>query len=258
MTKKSGARIVPTEIKSKVEYILYLRHLFAYEVARRMIPKRSIVLDLGCGEGYGTYLLSKDAKKVIGLDVDPEIIDHASKKYSAPTISFELYDGTKIPYPDNYFDAITVFQVIEHVDNDVYFVSEIYRVLKPKGLVILTTPNRKLRLWSWQKPWNPYHKREYDPIFLRICLEKYFVVDIKGIKATAEIQQIEIKRLMINKLDFLNLRRFIPGPVKNLVKKILERERETSNRDWKYTVNDFYISEDANHALDILAICRKL
>ena len=256
MSEKAGLRIYPTNFyKSKEKYILYLKHLFAYEFARNFISVNSFVLDIGSGEGYGAYLLSQQAKKVVGFEVDVGAVDHASKKYSSNNLAFVLYNGMKIPFSDNYFHCVTCFQVIEHVADDELFVSEIFRVLKKGGILILTTPNRTYRLWSWQKPWNKYHVREYYPSELEELMKKYFPsIKILGIKGTEDVQRIEINRVKINKFDFLNLRRFVPIRIGRMLRKLLDGG---GSNKMDYTVKDFYITEDTRQALDILAICRK-
>jgi ubiquinone/menaquinone biosynthesis C-methylase UbiE len=93
-------------------------------------------LEVGCGAGYGSHYLSKSCKEIIGIDVEKEAIDHAQAKYTTANCSFKEYNGSNIPYDDNYFDFIVSFQVIEHVDNDAAFVNELKRVLKPGGAAL--------------------------------------------------------------------------------------------------------------------------
>jgi len=88
---KTGERMLPGEVQSEYDYILYLRHLIAYETALQEIAAGSAVLDLGCGEGYGASLLAQRAVHVVGLDVDPEAVDHAARKYGSEKCGFEPY-----------------------------------------------------------------------------------------------------------------------------------------------------------------------
>jgi len=87
---KKGGRVIPGSFKSREEYLVYLRHLFAYEFAKSMIPENSFVLEVGCGEGYGTNLLSQHVRKIIGLDIDKKTITHASKNITQ-RIAFSKY-----------------------------------------------------------------------------------------------------------------------------------------------------------------------
>ena len=266
ITTNNGERIIPEEFKSKEEYLLYLRHLFAYEFAKERIPEKAFVLEVGCGEGYGTKLLSQSVGKIIGLDVDKNTIAHSSVKYGAENCFFRTYDGVKIPYEDSTFDTVVSFQVIEHIEDDANYVSEIYRVLKGNGTLILTTPNRTNRLKPGQKPWNKFHIREYYPEELeKILNNKFYDVKIWGIRGNDEVQRIEMERLKrhisIISTDPLNLRKLIPKPLKNLLRRINHSEHTTNNDEEllnKYDIKNFYlIKSDVRESLDLLGICKK-
>lgn len=270
LISKVGGRVIPENCGSKEEYLMYLRHLFAYAFAKETIPQDSFVLEVGCGEGYGTSLLSQHVGKIIGLDVDKNTITHASKKYCSENCIFEVYDGVRIPYNDNTFDAVISFQVIEHLQNTINYISEIYRVLKRDGFFILTTPNRTYRLKPGQKPWNRFHVREYDPHELDDVLKsKFSDVKVWGIRGNEEVQKIEIERvkqiLTIISLDYLNFRELIPELLKPIVIKVLRtiaRRNQKSNNDEdflnRYNIKDFCIIENnVRDSLDLLGICRK-
>lgn len=270
MIPKTGERVVPENFTSKEEYFMYLRHLFAYEFAEEQLPENCVVLEAGSGEGYGTYKLSLSPKikNIIGLDVDKEAILHASKKYTRNNCVFQLYDGNKIPFPNAYFDAAISFQVIEHIENDQNYISEIYRVLKDSGILILTTPNRIYRLKPGQKPWNRFHVREYDEKSLKKILQTKFTnTKIFGIKGNQEMQKNEFKRtkkiLRIISLDPLNIRRLIPESAKNILIKIIKKLMFKKNKQQenfldKYSTKDFYtVQQDLRDSLDLLVICKK-
>lgn len=270
LISKSGERIIPEKFESKEEYLIYLRHLFAYEFAKHKIPKNSFVLEVGCGEGYGTDLLSQNAVKIIGLDMDKNTIAHAQKKYGSENCVFTVHDGIKIPYENDTFDVVISFQVIEHVQDDINYISEIYRVLKRNGIFILTTPNKTYRLKPDQKPWNRFHIREYYPHELENVLKsKFSDVKVWGIRGNEEVQRIDIERvkqsLSIISFDPLNLRKLIPEPLKLVIIKILGRithrnQRNKNDRDFlnKYNLKDFYvINNNVRDSLDLLGISKK-
>jgi len=267
---KTGERVIPEKFESKEEYLIYLRHLFAYEFAKDKIPQNSFILEVGCGEGYGTNLLSQNVAKIIGLDVDKNTIAYASKKYESENCVFRVYDGVKIPFEDNTFDAVISFQVIEHIQDDINYILEIYRVLKRDGFFFLTTPNRTYRLKPGQKPWNRFHIREYYPYELKNLLKNRFSdVKVWGIRGNEEVQRIEIERvkqgLSIVSFDPFNLRKLIPEPLKPLIIKILRKithrnQRSKNDRGFltKYSLKNFYIIEDnIRDSLDLLGICKK-
>lgn len=266
MITKNGERIIPEEFNSKEEYLLYLRHLFAYEFAKDKISENSFVLEVGCGEGYGTNLLSQRSGKIIGLDVEKDTIAHSSGKYEAENCLFRTYDGVKIPYEDNTFDTVISFQVIEHIQDDINYVSEIYRVLKRNGIFILTTPNRTNRLKPGQKPWNRFHIREYYPEELeKILSNKFYDVKIWGIRGNEEVERIEMVRIKqhinIISLDPLNIRKLIPKPLKKILKRINHKEhsaKDDENFLNKYDLKNYYIiKSDVRESLDLLGICKK-
>jgi ubiquinone/menaquinone biosynthesis C-methylase UbiE len=100
------------------------------------------VLDGGCAFGGGTWPLAAKAKKVFGCDPSPELIARARANY--PEISFEICPLEKTPYDDENFDAITLTDVLEHVADERATLNELYRVLKPGGRLIITTPHKGL------------------------------------------------------------------------------------------------------------------
>jgi len=263
--KDTGERIIADNLKSKEDYLLYLRHLFAYEYAREIIPKASVILEVGCGEGYGTSLLSKYVTEIIGLDTNKETIIHAQKKYETANCYFVLYNGEKIPFEDCTFDGVVSFQVVEHVKDDKEFVLEINRVLKKDAVFICTTPNREYRLRPGQKPWNPFHVREYYAFELENLLKPVFrETKILGIRGNEEVQGIEINRLKQNpvvSLDIFNLRRFLPNFIRRslitIISKAKERKGQKENLRAKYSIKDFYVVNDVSQGLDILGICGK-
>jgi len=268
LKSKSGERILPEKYESVEDYLIYLHHIFTYEFAENKIPKKSFVLEVGCGEGYGTSMLSKKAKKIIGIDVDKKIIEHASKKYGTEKCRFEVYDGKKIPYKNNVFDAVVSFQVIEHVKDDKNYVSEIWRVLRKNGIFLITTPNRTHRLKPGQKPWNRFHIREYYPEELENLLKnKFSGVKIRGISGNEEMQRIEIERAKVNmriaSLDPFNLRSIMPEWLKigivKILKIVLGKKKRERKSDFigRFSFHDYRIKTNARESLDLLGICRK-
>ncbi len=251
--------------KSLEEYLLFLKEIFAYDFAANKISKDSTVLELGFGEGFGTKMLAKKAKKVFALDVDEKAFNHAKQKYSSEKILFSLYNGKKIPFEDNYFDAVVSLQVIEHIKDDFNFVNEIYRVTKKNAVVIITTPNRKIRLKENSKPWNEFHCKEYSEKELENLFNNFSSVNIFGVFASKEIMKTELNRIkkavFMASLDPFKLRKFFPFYLKNTLKKIIKKVFANEKREFdqkKFSHKDFFISEkNADNSLDLLAVCRK-
>ena len=118
------------------------------------------VLDLASGEGYGTAFLSKTARQVIGIELDPEVVEHASKTYRNENITFKVGSILKIPLEGNeLFDIIVCFEAIEHVAEHSLLLSEVKRLLKRDGLFIISTPNKPVYSGDLSNK-NIYHKKE--------------------------------------------------------------------------------------------------
>jgi len=271
LSTKTAERIFPEHfLQTKHTYLLSLRLLFAYEYVKQIIPKNSAVLEVGCGPGYGTNYLSNHVKHIIGLDIDKNVIQYASDKYSSENCSFKFYNGLKIPYDDNTYNAVVSFQVIEHLQDDINYLAEIRRILKTGGIYILTTPNRTHRVKPNQKPWNRFHVREYSPDELGNILKATFSeINVWGICGNDEIQGIEKARIkqaqQFAALDPLNLRRFIPASYETWIvtwlKRVLRRTHKIpGDNDFlnTYSTNDYCITKNnVEDSLDLLAICKK-
>jgi ubiquinone/menaquinone biosynthesis C-methylase UbiE len=258
-TAKTGERMVPELYRSEADYILYLRHLFAYETAGSRLRSSDSVLDIGCGTGYGTRMLAGHAKQATGVDVSAETVAAATAGYGSGTCAFAVYDGARLPFGDGVFDAATSFQTIEHVQDDDRFVAEAARVLKPGALLVLTTPNRATRLREGQRPWNRFHVREYSAHQLEALLTRHFaVVEVMGVRANTRMEEVERARVAsaqrLANLDPLGLRRFA-APLADVIARLRSTPAPAS---WPHQVADFYATvEDRDAGCDLLAICRR-
>lgn len=186
--------LVPSRFKNRESYVLSQIHKKAYARAANGAEGLE-VLDLGCNNGYGTAHIAKRAHRVVGIDVSEKAIKSAIAEHSAPNITYRMVDGGELPFEDNSFDLVTSFQVIEHVDDVPRYLREVKRVLRASGQVIFTTPNRCIRLEPDQRPWNPFHVREYDAQGLEAALREAFPrVEIEGLFAAPELYRIEYDR----------------------------------------------------------------
>jgi len=271
----SGERILPEKIKTEGEFFIYLKEIFIYNWCSNILDDSICCLDMGCGDGYGTSLLSFHNRSLIGIDIDEKVVLRAQKRYGNYNCRFVRYNGWTIPFLDDTFDAVVSFHVIEHVRDDARFISEIYRVLKKSGIFILTTPNKIVRLPGGIKPWNVYHVREYSPSELRMVLARSFdKIDILGIKAYGEAKKVEDRRIRRNlrlvSYDILNLRRILPPFwVSSLLKFFYfiegKTKKFTKKRDLSKYLHDptrlksFYEinNKDIDNSLDIVALCQK-
>ena len=149
----TGERYTPeTEGEIKLEHTH--RYLFAKKAA---IDKD--VLDIACGEGYGAAVLAYVARSVIGVDISSEAVEHASSKYTSENLSFICGSCEDIPLENNSVDLVVSFETIEHHVFHKEMMEEIKRVLRPDGLLIISSPDK--REYSDMTGYkNPYHVKE--------------------------------------------------------------------------------------------------
>jgi 2-polyprenyl-3-methyl-5-hydroxy-6-metoxy-1,4-benzoquinol methylase len=116
-------------------------HLARYRFAVPFVAGKR-VLDVGCGEGYGSALLAEHATRVVGVDYSPVAIRHANSAYGSQTLSFRVADATELPEDLGVFDVVTCFEVVEHLVEDEKLFAGVARVLAPGGTFLLSTPNK--------------------------------------------------------------------------------------------------------------------
>lgn len=248
--------------RSTEEYVLHLIHSFAY-IQAASLSKDKKVLDLGCNTGYGTEILSRSAKMVVGVDVSNEAISIAKKSYGNLGIEFHLIDGKQLPFDDK-FDLIISCQVIEHIVDYSIYLNELKRVLSPTGIVVFTTPNASLRLDPGMKPWNKFHVREFTHTELEELLKKHFSsLKVMGLFAEESIYMIEKNRLTTAR-DIAREKQqctTILAKISRKLKRLCSSSAKKNNGIDKafidqYGFGDLYYRKDKlETALDFLAIC---
>jgi ubiquinone/menaquinone biosynthesis C-methylase UbiE/glycosyltransferase involved in cell wall biosynthesis len=149
----TGERYVPT-MKGNIE----LEHRHRYLLAREL-SEGKVVLDLASGEGYGSAILAEAATKVVGVDLASEAVLHAQKKYRQQNLQFMVGSCIDVPLPDRTFDLVVCFETLEHHDQHDKMMSEIKRVLRPGGLLLISSPDKyQYSILPGYK--NPYHFKE--------------------------------------------------------------------------------------------------
>ena len=152
----TGERTVPGLAE---ENYWFRRHEVAYRHCAGICAGQD-VLEAGCGEGYGADLLATVARRVIAVDYDAETVAHVRRRYPA----VEVTEGNlaALPLPDASVDVVVNFQVIEHLWDQPQFITECLRVLRPGGLLLISTPNRITFTPGSDTPVNPFHTRELN------------------------------------------------------------------------------------------------
>jgi SAM-dependent methyltransferase len=158
-------RFVPAEMHGE---LVEAEHLARYWWASAFCEGRR-VLDAGCGVGYGARLLKgAGASEVLAVDIAESVIEIAGN--DAPEgVVFEVADLRSLGYAEDSFDLIVCFEVIEHVEEQDRVLDQLARVLRPGGLLLISSPNRGRYV-----PGNPHHQHEYVPAELRAALESRF------------------------------------------------------------------------------------
>lgn len=149
-----------------------LEHLHRYALAGSLCHDLE-VLDIASGEGYGSNILSRSAKSVFGVDISEDAIAHATKKYNQPNLRYLVGSADKIPLPDNSLDRVVSFETLEHHDKHEEMFLEIKRVLRPDGILIISTPD-KLNYTDKPKQRNEFHVKELYLDEFRTLAKKYF------------------------------------------------------------------------------------
>lgn len=238
---------------------LHQRLLKAYYLAEPFISGDT--LELGCGEGRGVDILSKKAKSYLALDKIPEVINKLSEQY--PDLSFQQAVFPPFDLPDETFDTIVNFQVIEHIKDDELFLKEIARMLRPGGTAIVTTPNIKMTLSR-----NPWHTREYTGDELKNLAKKYFSdVEMKGVAGSDRVLQYHEKnRASVNKImrwDVLDLQHRLPAWVLRAPYEYLNRRNrkglKSENDELVLSINqeDYFLRDQHDENLDLFVVLRK-
>ena len=121
---------------------IWIEHWHRYHFASRWVEGRR-VLDIACGEGYGSALLARRAAHVTGVDVSARAIEHAKRTYARlGNAEFAAGSCTAIPAADSAFDVAVSFETVEHITEQEQFVAELARVLKADGVLIMSCPNK--------------------------------------------------------------------------------------------------------------------
>jgi len=252
--------------------------LAAYAVLAEPYVGNKRVLEIGCGSGYGADYLSKSASSVVATDISAENIADCQDKYGRKNLDFVEANGLNLPFENGSFDVVVSFQVIKHIapKNVLNYLSEIKRVLNSEGVFLVSTPNSRLRLLPFQKPWNPEHKIEYKDEELKKLLGRVFKeVEVYGLCGSNAIQATgygQSKRspsqVYIMYPVYRVLNNYLSLPLLIRLKKIKQcfPKRQKSNKLMpqetfisKFSLNDFRIETTCpKDCLDLYGICQKV
>lgn len=152
--------------------VIALEHFHRYLFARQFVRGRD-VLDIASGQGYGSALLAQVARSVVGVDIDEASVKDAQSHYGSDRLQFVAGDCACIPLGDATVDVVVSFETLEHHARHEEMLREIRRVLRPEGLLVLSTPDRLL--YSEAEGFhNPFHVKELDEAEFRSLMQRHF------------------------------------------------------------------------------------
>lgn len=200
----------------KSDNYVFQRSVLAYHHAAELVE--GDILEIGTGMGYGVEVIAPKATRFISID----------KELPATPLQLEnveYYDMEVPPigFENCSFDAVVSFQVIEHIEEDIDFVREVARVLRPGGKFVVSTPNAPMSLTR-----NPWHVREYNADELRNLLECHFSkVEAYGVVGNEKIMEYYRKNRQsvrkITRFDILDLQYRLPRKLLQLPYDVLNR-----------------------------------
>jgi 2-polyprenyl-3-methyl-5-hydroxy-6-metoxy-1,4-benzoquinol methylase len=216
----------------------FQRHLVVYEWIRRRVGGLHVI-DMACGEGYGSDVLSRSAASVVGVDANPDAYEHAKARYTRPGLRFERNMIQLFSEPA---DAVVFLQTIEHVQDPDELLEHFKRI---GDVAYISTPNvLTLAPPGAERSGNPWHVHEYRAAEFRALLERHYAhVELLGLFHARKLRAHELA-IRHARWDDLHARigitkrfydRFIPA----------------------ISVRDFALRGDAlDRALDSVAVCR--
>ena len=216
----------------------FQRHLVVYEWIRRRVGGLRVI-DMACGEGYGSDVLSRSAASVVGVDANPEAHEHAKARYSRPGLRFERNMIQLFAEPA---DAVVFLQTIEHVQDPDELLEHFKRI---SGVAYISTPNvLTLAPPGAERSGNPWHVHEYRAEEFRALLERHYGhVELLGLFHARKLRAHELA-IRHARWDDIHARM-------GITKRFYDRFIPA------ISVRDFALRGDGlDRALDFVAVCR--
>ncbi len=254
---QTAERVSHTDISDNY---VFQRSQLAYYEAKKIVS--GDILEIGSGQGYGINIIAPKANRYVAID---KFATDIKQPENAPEIEFLNINVPPLSgVADNSFDFVISFQVIEHIKKDKDLVAEVYRVLKPGGKYIVSTPNIKTSLTR-----NPWHIREYTVNEFQKLLSKSFPkVEGKGVFGNKKIMDYyqENKKGVekITRFDIFNLQYLLPRQLLQIPYDILNRRNRKNilagNNDLVSSIKmeDYFIAEANDECFDLFYIAEKV
>lgn len=220
----------------------FARHEVAYRFLAARCRQR-VVLDAGCGEGYGCATVARAARAVLGVDYDLPALRRARRHHGGA--AFARANLVALPLADACVDVVLSLQVVEHIWSPDELLADTARVLRAGGLLALTTPNRETfspGLGRGQRPTNPFHVREFDADELADLVGRHLeVVSVGGVHAGPRLRELD------HRFGSLVAAQLAAGPE--------TWSQELVDAVVSVTADDFVVRpDDADGALDLVVL----
>lgn len=249
---QSAERVSHTDASDN--YVFQRSQLAYHEAARRVAGD---VLEIGTGSGYGVTIVAPHARTFVTVDKFDSGVE------AVEGVDFRHATVPPLPFTDCSFDCVITFQVIEHIKKDSETIREIWRVLRPGGKLIISTPNKTMSLTR-----NPWHMREYTADEFRSLLsERFAEVEALGVFGRANVMEYyeNNKRSVarIARWDILRLQKWLPRPLLRIPYDILNRlnRRKLLKADTVLTagirMEDYYLAPVGEGCFDLFYIAYK-
>ncbi|MBP3426243.1 MAG: class I SAM-dependent methyltransferase [Rikenellaceae bacterium] len=252
-----GATAERVSVEASDNYV-FQRSLLAYHTAAQLID--GVVLEIGTGSGYGIDVVSPRAEKFITIDK----FDCGADLSERPNVEFRQMTVPPLTgIADQSVDCVISFQVIEHIKDDVKMVDEVWRVLRPGGRFIVSTPNRLMSLTR-----NPWHVREYTPEeFAALLGTKFDNVEQMGVFGNAKVMEYyAANRASVERIarwDILDLQHRLPRWILQIPYDILNRmnRRRLLKANTSLTcgirMDDYRVEAVSSECFDLFYVAQK-
>lgn len=239
------------------------RCFFAYEFAVPHITGKNIA-DIGCGNGYGSVYMSEYAKCVVGLDYsEATVSDNIERHKGVANLTFKSCKVPPIALESESVDVVTAFQFIEHINERKAFIQDVYRVLKPGGKFICTTPNIKKSIAR-----NPFHVHEYTFDEMKSEMGSVFnTFELMGLNGNDKVNKYYDENSKwakkILRLDPLGLHKLLPASwlirPYNYFTSLMRKDLKENNTDTlQIETSDFIIqNNNLDTCWDIFVVATK-
>lgn len=261
----TGERIVPGE--PGWEWC-FEAHRFGYEALAARIPSGARILDVGCGEGYGTARIAALGSFTVACDYSVEAVMHAASRYRRPGLAFVVCDAQRLPFRADAFDVVASLQVIEHFTDTSEHLAGVARVMRADGFHFCATPN--IALATPEEAANEWHLRDFTADLLETAMRAHFeTVELLGqfyVEGSPRVRAMRAADAAAEGLGEKHTRlerrlAKLPGPIRVRLRPVLRRlfGIPASDADAirnEITAEDFELRAPARESFCLFAIAR--